>query len=131
MPTLSLKMELLENEVNILKEKYIKVKNDLEKIEKQKSNWDKKAELFLTKEERKKKDEFDYKESSERFKVLFPKYQEIISLYQEQIKRYNSISAEYHGRSSFLSSLQKSKERIVNANNSYNNITIPCVSTIK
>jgi uncharacterized protein YnzC (UPF0291/DUF896 family) len=36
MPTLSLKMELLENEVNILKEKYIKVKNDLEKIEKQK-----------------------------------------------------------------------------------------------
>ena len=131
MPTLSLKMELLENEVNILKEKYIKVKNDLEKIEKQKSYWDKKAELFLTKEERKKKDEFDYKESSERFKVLFPKYQEIISLYQEQTKRYNSISAEYRGRSSFLSSLQKCKERIVNANNSYNNITIPCVSTIQ
>ena len=131
MPTLSLKMELLENEVNILKEKYIKVKNDLEKIEKQKSYWDKKAALFLKKEERKKKDEFDYKESSERFKVLFPKYQEIISLYQEQTKRYNFISAEYRGRSSFLSSLQKCKERIVNANNSYNNITIPCVSTIK
>jgi hypothetical protein len=76
----------------------------------------------LTKEERKKKDEFDYKESSERFKVLFPKYQEIISLYQEQAKRYNSISAEYHGRSSFLSSLQKCQKRIIDANNSYNNL---------
>ena len=70
----------------------------------------------------KKKDKFDYKESLEHFKVLFPKYQEIISLYQEQIKRYNSISAEYHGRSSFLSSLQKCQKRIIDANNSYNNL---------
>ena len=85
----------------------------------------------MTKEERRKKDKFDYQESLEHFKVLFPKYQEIISLYQEQVKRYNSISAEYHGRSSFYSSLQKCKERIVNANNLYNNMPIPCVSTVK
>ena len=131
LPTLNSKIESVECEVNKLKDTYNKEKTQLDKIEKQKSYWDKKAEFFLTKEERRKKDKFDYKESLEHFKVLFPKYQEIISLYQEQIKRYNSISAEYRGRSSFLSSLQKCKERIVNANNSYNNIIIPCVSTIK
>ena len=76
----------------------------------------------MTKEERRKKDKFDYKESLEHFKVLFPKYQEIISLYQEQTKRYNSISAEYRGRSSFLSSLQKCQKRIIDANYSYNNL---------
>ena len=77
----------------------------------------------MTKEERKKKDEFDYKESLERFKELFPKYKEVISLYQEQTKRYNSISDEYRGRLSFLNSLQKCKNRIIDANNSYNNLT--------
>ena len=124
LPTLNSKVESVEYEVDKLKDTYNAERIQLEKVEKQKSYWDKRRELFITKEERKKKDKFDYQESIERFKVLFPKYKEVISLYQEQAKRYNSISAEYRGRSSFLKSLQKCKERIANANNSYSNITV-------